>query len=101
VAIAVTHDGEVARIVVADQGIGIAASDLDRLFQRFERMVSVRHYGGIGLGLWITRQIVEALGGTIAVESTIGVGTTFTVALPIAGPPAQTSEPATPSGLSL
>ena len=53
----------------ATEGIGIAPEDQPRIFERFERAVATAHYGGLGLGLYITRQIVEALGGTIRVES--------------------------------
>jgi PAS domain S-box-containing protein len=70
------------RLSVKDGGIGIAAADLARLFNRFERAVSERNYGGFGLGLWISRQIVEAMGGRIHVTSQPGVGSTFTVELP-------------------
>jgi len=74
-------DAAVLRVV--DEGIGIAPADQARIFERFERAVSVRHYGGFGLGLWIVRQLVEALGGTIRVQSELGVGSTFEVRLPI------------------
>ncbi len=70
------------RLSVKDGGIGISAEDLSRLFNRFERAVSERNYGGFGLGLWISRQIVEAMGGRIHVKSQPGVGSTFTVELP-------------------
>ncbi|WP_224368038.1 sensor histidine kinase [Hyalangium versicolor] len=70
------------RLSVKDGGIGIAQEDLTRLFNRFERAVSERNYGGFGLGLWISRQIVEAMGGRIQVTSQPGVGSTFTVELP-------------------
>ncbi len=73
-----------AEIVVRDQGIGIAAEAVSRIFERFERAVSGRQYGGLGLGLWIVRQLVEAMEGSIAVESVVGRGSTFTVCLPIA-----------------
>jgi signal transduction histidine kinase/uncharacterized membrane protein affecting hemolysin expression len=75
--------GQEARLSVTDQGIGISPDDQKRIFERFERAVSTQHYAGFGLGLWIVRQIVEAHGGTIAVESTPGTGATFTVALPV------------------
>ncbi|WP_223757097.1 GAF domain-containing protein [Myxococcus sp. RHSTA-1-4] len=73
------------RLDVRDRGIGISAEHLPRLFHRFERAVSERNYGGFGLGLWIARQMVEAMGGHIAVHSEPGVGSTFTVELPRAG----------------
>lgn len=75
-------DDEVARIVVTDEGIGIAPEAVSRIFGRFERAVSVRHYGGLGLGLYITRQIVEALGGSIEVDTAEGRGSKFTVSIP-------------------
>jgi signal transduction histidine kinase len=74
-----------ARLAVRDNGLGIALEDQARIFDRFERAVSLRHYGGLGLGLWITRQIVEAHGGVIRVESEPGSGATFTVELPYTG----------------
>ncbi|KFE64420.1 hypothetical protein DB31_2214 [Hyalangium minutum] len=83
VTVSATSDGESALIQVRDLGIGIAPEDQERIFQRFERAVPTRHFGGFGLGLWIVRQIVEALGGTICVESELGRGATFTVELPL------------------
>ncbi|HEX3695011.1 MAG TPA: CHASE domain-containing protein [Polyangia bacterium] len=71
-----------ARVSVRDQGIGIAPESQGRIFQRFERVVSERRYGGFGLGLWITRQIVEAQGGRVTVKSMPGQGSTFVVELP-------------------
>ncbi|WP_073568033.1 PAS domain-containing sensor histidine kinase [Archangium sp. Cb G35] len=78
--------GKSARLVVRDHGIGISAQDQERIFQRFERAVSIQHYGGFGLGLWISRQIVDNLGGSIAVHSEPGLGSTFIVELPLSGP---------------
>ena len=70
-------------ICVRDHGIGIAPDDQRRIFGRFERVVADRRrYAGFGLGLWITRQIVEALGGTISVQSELGAGSAFSVELP-------------------
>ncbi len=76
--------GEPGRAIleVADHGIGIAPEDQERIFGRFERAVSARHFSGIGLGLWIVRQLVEAHGGGIRVTSAPGRGSTFTVELP-------------------
>ncbi|AKJ03722.1 signal transduction histidine kinase [Archangium gephyra] len=70
------------RLRVVDQGIGIAPEDHERIFEKLERAVDSRHYGGLGLGLWIARQSAEALGGHITVESELGKGATFTVELP-------------------
>lgn len=70
-------------IAVIDRGDGIAPEDQERIFERFERLVSHRHHGGFGLGLWITRQLVEAHGGTVDVESERGAGATFRVILPL------------------
>ncbi len=66
---------------VRDHGIGVAPGDRRRIFNRFERAVSGRRYGGIGLGLWIARRIVEAHQGSIRVESAPGEGATFVVEL--------------------
>ena len=81
--VSVSCDGSVARIVVTDQGIGIAPEEQARIFGKFERAVSERHYGGFGLGLWVVRQIVEAHGGSIRVASEAGKGSTFVVELPL------------------
>jgi signal transduction histidine kinase len=72
-----------ARLRVTDHGIGIAADRLARIFDRFERAVDARHYGGLGLGLHIAKTIVNGLGGTLTVESQPGCGSTFTVELPL------------------
>lgn len=80
-----TRDADVARLTVRDHGIGIAPGDEARIFGRFERAVSERHYGGFGLGLWISRQIVEAHGGSIRFDRPADVGTRFTVELPTGG----------------
>ena len=72
-----------AVLSVTDRGPGIGPSDLPRIFQRFARAAPVEHYGGLGLGLYITKQIVEAHDGTIDVVSKLGEGTTFTVRLPL------------------
>ena len=74
---------ERARLTVQDQGIGIAPEDQSRIFGRFERAVSDGHYGGLGLGLYTCRTIVEAMDGTVSVQSKPGHGSTFTVELPL------------------
>jgi two-component system, LuxR family, sensor kinase FixL len=82
ITIHVSPDGERARLRVTDRGIGISAEDQARVFERFERAVTSEHFGGLGLGLYIARQIVEAHGGEIRVESAPGTGTSFVVLLP-------------------
>lgn len=67
---------------VVDQGMGISVEDQKRIFGRFERVFSTDHYGGLGLGLFIVNQIVNAHGGSIAVESEAGRGASFTVRIP-------------------
>jgi signal transduction histidine kinase len=71
-----------ARLVVKDSGIGIAPGDQDRIFERFERATTDKQFNGLGLGLWITREIVASHGGRILVRSAPGQGSTFTVELP-------------------
>jgi len=80
--VSVTAANGGARLVVADHGIGIAPEAQRRIFRKFERAVPVEHYGGFGLGLWIVRQIIEAHGGGIQIDSRLGEGSTFTVELP-------------------
>jgi PAS domain S-box-containing protein len=72
-----------ALLMVRDHGMGIAEADQARIFERFERAVSVRNFGGLGLGLYIVRWIVTSHGGTIRVESKPGAGATFIVELPL------------------
>lgn len=67
---------------VADRGIGIQPEDQARVFSRFERAVSSRHFGGLGLGLFITRKLIEAHGGSIELASRPGAGSRFTARIP-------------------
>jgi PAS domain S-box-containing protein len=80
--ISLKADADRAYLVVTDHGIGIDVENQKKLFGRFERAVSRRDYGGFGLGLWITRNIVDAMGGEISVQSRVGEGSTFRVTLP-------------------
>jgi signal transduction histidine kinase len=75
--------GSLVMLKVIDRGIGIDPAMLAKVFDPFQRVAEVRHYGGLGLGLHIAKTIVNGLGGTISVESRPGAGTTFTVALPV------------------
>ena len=68
---------------IRDHGGGIPADQHDRVFERFERLVSASKVSGLGLGLHISKEIVEAHGGTIQVESAVGRGAEFTVILPL------------------
>lgn len=72
-------------IRVRDHGMGIAPADQERIFLRFERAASKKHDGGLGLGLWISRELVGLMGGRIEVLSEPGQGSTFTVYLPREG----------------
>lgn len=79
------RDGNNARIEVQDYGTGISSEDLPQIFTRFYQVERGGRLGsGLGLGLFICRQVVEAHGGSIAVDSTPGDGATFTVSLPLA-----------------
>jgi signal transduction histidine kinase len=87
ITIASTHDGEVVRFGVSDTGPGVAPEIRDHLFERYAQWNSNGggQSGSAGLGLAIAKEIVEAHGGRIFVESTIGQGTCFTVELPKRG----------------
>jgi signal transduction histidine kinase len=69
-------------ISVRDHGIGISKEDQARIFDRFERAVSSRHFGGLGLGLYVSVQILRAHQGSLRVESEPGRGACFTIDLP-------------------
>jgi len=77
-----TASGNSARIVVQDNGIGIDGKDQQRIFERFERVVRREGHSGFGIGLWLTRNLTESMGGSITVVGKPGVGSCFTVTLP-------------------
>jgi two-component system, OmpR family, sensor kinase len=86
------HDVEVslvreeswARLSIRDGGIGILPADQERIFARFERAAPASSFGGLGLGLYLVRQVMDAHGGTISVDSVPGKGATFHLRLPLA-----------------
>jgi signal transduction histidine kinase len=80
-----SHDTARVKLVVSDTGIGIKAEDVWRLFKEFEQVDSgaSRRYEGTGIGLALTRKIVELQGGTISVENEVGKGSSFMVVLPL------------------
>ncbi len=83
VVIRVKADKGKVRLIVEDQGVGISPQDQKRIFQRFERAAASESISGLGLGLYIVKEIVTMHGGTIRVESEIGKGSRFTVELPL------------------
>lgn len=87
VSITARRGAQDVELTVSDTGIGISPAELDRIFERFYRTDASRsrQTGGFGLGLAISRDLVEAMGGSIAARSVEGEGSTFTVRLPLAG----------------
>jgi len=82
VQIRVSASDSTATVEVEDHGIGISPTDQERLFKRFARVASPEHYGGFGLGLWIVKVLVEAMGGRVSVRSAVGRGSVFVAELP-------------------
>ncbi len=83
ITVTVSAENGKAKFTVQDQGIGISKDNQSRIFERFERAVSVNSFGGLGLGLYIVKELVETHGGHISVESELGEGAAFTVELPL------------------
>jgi PAS domain S-box-containing protein len=88
VVLTVSQERNEAVIEVRDHGPGVAEKDRGRIFERFERAASMRNHGGLGLGLYVSREIVRAHGGSIAARNVPDGGAAFTVRLPITAPPA-------------
>jgi signal transduction histidine kinase len=82
VSIQLSPAGEYFQLIFQDGGPGIAENDRERIFERFERLVSPNHVSGLGLGLYIVRQIVEAHGGRIYVTGDLVPGARFVLDLP-------------------
>lgn len=91
VEVAVDRIGDFGRVVVTDRGPGIPADQLDLVFEKFHRVEDpmVMSTSGTGLGLFIARQLAHAMGGEITAASTLGVGSCFTLTLPLAAPGAH------------
>jgi len=81
--VTVTRSSDDAVIAVRDRGPGLADGQVNRIFERFERGASIRHFAGLGLGLYVVRQITEAHGGGVTAENSTGGGACFTVRLPL------------------
>jgi two-component system, OmpR family, sensor histidine kinase SenX3 len=98
VVVTTRSEGEKVQISVVDQGIGIPAEDIDRIFERFYRVDPARHRstGGTGLGLSIVKHVAATHGGDISVWSVEGQGSTFTLTLPRNAEPSQSSGRTTP-----
>jgi signal transduction histidine kinase len=90
--LAVSGDDASARISVTDRGIGVPEEQVGRIFGVFERAAPVQHYGGLGLGLYVVREVVEAHGGRVEVQTRAGKGSTFVVTLPRVTPTARPTE---------
>ena len=80
--VVVSESAERVRCVVCDRGAGISPQDQQRIFERFERTAAAQNVGGMGLGLWIVREIVHAHGGETGVDSKPGQGAKFWIELP-------------------
>ena len=91
---ATLDDGRTLKVAVTDSGIGIPAEKLDTIFEAFEQVDAStrRQFGGTGLGLAITQRLARLLGGSVAVESKPGQGSTFTLLLPVGEAPPEAAE---------
>jgi PAS domain S-box-containing protein len=102
VATAVEPAQRAVRIAVRDSGVGIASGDLERVFEPFWQVESgmTRRVGGTGLGLTVSRRLARLLGGTLDVASEPGVGSVFTLRLPLAAPAPITAAPSSTAGVA-
>jgi signal transduction histidine kinase len=93
IVVSVERAADAARLTVRDRGAGITPEMQAMIFEPFKRASSSRHYGGLGLGLYVVREIVSAHGGTIRVDSAPGAGSAFVVAMPRGACPARDGGP--------
>lgn len=91
VEVTLRRDGDHAELEVTDRGPGISEENVDRIFQRFERASSIRNYGGLGLGLYVSRELARAHGGDLGLRTTLGAGASFILRLPLTSVPAGDS----------
>ena len=91
------QDGQHVVIHISDTGIGLSAEDAEQLFQPFKRIAPQPEIEGTGLGLYIIKQLVERMNGSVSVQSQPGVGSCFTVRLPLA---CERAVPQIPDSLS-
>jgi signal transduction histidine kinase len=82
VSLKISKGDDSIHLAMKDNGIGIAPENIEKIFYRFEKIQNPKEVAGLGLGLFITKQIVEAHGGKIWVESQLGVGSVFNLKIP-------------------
>ncbi|MDY7227811.1 PAS domain S-box protein [Hyalangium rubrum] len=97
--VSLVQEEDTAVLEVSDRGPGIPEADLSRIFERFERAAEVRHYGGLGLGLYVVREIVKAHDGMVTAHNRPGGGACFTIRLPLAPSERAQEEPPKPGAL--
>ena len=93
VTVEISTENDEAVVRVRDQGLGVPEAERGQIFERFFRTSVAKPYGGVGLGLYISKEIMTRLGGPITLESSSPRGSTFRVSLPLAPVPAPTDRP--------
>jgi signal transduction histidine kinase len=92
VAVEVGREKDDAVVRIRDEGLGVPEAERDQIFERFFRTSVAKPYGGVGLGLYISREIVTRMGGTIELESSGSEGSVFRIALPLQRVPATSAK---------